>query len=63
MLKMKRRTRVYYTDKQKAFMWERWKQGDSMSNIAALFNRHHTTVQGMFHELEVSDLQLENIQQ
>ena len=26
---MKCRTRIYYTDKQKAFMWERWKQGDS----------------------------------
>jgi len=35
---MKRRTRVYYTDKQKSFMWERWKQGDSMSNIAAPLN-------------------------
>jgi len=45
---MKRRTRIYYTDKQKAFMWERWKQGDSMHDIAALFNRHHSTVQGMF---------------
>ena len=34
---MKRRTRIYYTEKQKAFMWERWKQGDSMTKIAALF--------------------------
>jgi hypothetical protein len=40
---MKRRTRIYYTDKQKAFMWERWKQGDSMTDIAPLFNRHHAT--------------------
>jgi hypothetical protein len=24
---MKYRTRTYYTDAQKALMWERWKQG------------------------------------
>ena len=45
---MKRRTRVYYTEKQKTLMWDRWKQGDSMTHIAGLFNRPHTTVQGMF---------------
>ena len=45
---MKQRTRVYYTDKQKAFMWERWKQGDSMHDIAALFDRSHSLVQGIF---------------
>ena len=45
---MKQRTRVYYTDKQKAFMWERWKQGDSMCEIAALFDRNHTLVQSIF---------------
>lgn len=45
---MKQRTRVYYTEKQKAFMWERWKQGDSMHDIAALFDRGHTTVQNIF---------------
>ncbi len=45
---MKQRTRVYYTDKQKAFMWDRWKEGDSMNEIAALFDRNHTTVQNIF---------------
>ena len=45
---MKYRTRIYYTEKQKTLMWERWKQGDSLHDIAALFNRHHTTVQGIF---------------
>ncbi len=45
---MKQRPRVYYTDKQKAFMWERWKQGDSMCEIAALFDRNHTLVQSIF---------------
>ena len=45
---MKQRTRVYYSDKQKAFMWDRWKQGDSMHDIAALFDRSHSLVQGIF---------------
>ncbi len=48
MLILKQRPRVYYTDKQKDFMWERWKQGDSMHEIAALFDRNHTLVQGLF---------------
>ncbi len=45
---MKYRTRIYYTEKQKILMWERWKQGDSLHEIAALFNRPHSSVQGIF---------------
>jgi hypothetical protein len=26
---MKRKPRIYYTDEQKALMWERWRQGES----------------------------------
>lgn len=44
---MKYRTRVYYTEAQKALMWERWQQGASMREIAQLFGRHHSTVQGI----------------
>lgn len=44
---MKRRTRTYYTDAQKALMWERWKQGWTLHQIAQLFNRAHTSVQGI----------------
>jgi hypothetical protein len=29
MLQMKQRTRINYTDEQKALMWERWQNGDS----------------------------------
>ena len=42
---MKYRTRTYYTDAQKALMWERWKEGWSLQQIAQLFNRAHTSVQ------------------
>src|SRR6188508_1281700 len=44
---MKYRTRTYYTDAQKAVMWERWKQGWTLYRIAQLFNRSHTSVQGI----------------
>ena len=44
---MKYRTRTYYTDAQKAVMWERWKQGWTLHQIAQLFNRSHTSVQGI----------------
>jgi len=46
-LQMKYRTRTYYTDAQKALMWERWKQGWTLHQIGQLFNRAHTSVQGI----------------
>jgi len=44
---MKQRPRIYYTERQKALMWERWQKGDSMNTIARLFNRGHSSVQGV----------------
>jgi hypothetical protein len=44
---MKYRTRTYYTEGQKALMWERWKQGWTLHQIAKLFDRAHTSVQGI----------------
>jgi IS30 family transposase len=44
---MKYRTRTYYTESQKALMWERWKQGDSLQQIAQLFDRHHPSIEGI----------------
>lgn len=41
---MKQRPRLYYTDSQKALMWERWRQGDSLQKIAQLFDRNHSSV-------------------
>lgn len=41
------RTRTYYTDSQKALMWERWRQGWTLHQIAQLLNRPHTSVQGI----------------
>ncbi len=44
---MKQRRRIYYTDSQKALMWERWRKGESLQKIAQLFDRNHSSVQGI----------------
>lgn len=44
---MKYRTRTYYTDSQKVLMWQRWKEGWTLHQIAQLFNRAHTSVGGI----------------
>jgi len=44
---MKQRPRIYYTESQKALMWERWRAGDNLHQIAKLFDRHHPSVQGI----------------
>jgi IS30 family transposase len=41
------RTRIYYTDAQKAEMWDRWQRGETLHSIARLFDRHHTSVRGI----------------
>jgi IS30 family transposase len=47
MLHMKQRPRIYYTEEQKALMWERWQKGESLNAIARLFDRHHSAIQGI----------------
>jgi len=47
---MKYRTRIYYTEEQKALMWDRWQRGDSLATIARLFDRGHSSVQGILQE-------------
>jgi len=44
---MKRRTRIQYTEADKALMWERWRQGESLHTIARLFDRYHSSIGGM----------------
>jgi hypothetical protein len=34
MLKMKYPTRIYYTETDKALMWDRWQKGESLNCIA-----------------------------
>jgi IS30 family transposase len=42
---MKQRPRIYYSASQKALMWERWRQGDTLHAIGQLFNRPHSSIQ------------------
>ncbi len=37
--------RIYYTESQKALMWERWRKSESLQQIAQLFDRNHSSIQ------------------
>lgn len=47
---MKQRPRIYYTESQKALMWDRWRQGDSLQQIAQLFDRNHSSIERILAE-------------
>jgi IS30 family transposase len=40
-------TRIKYTAAQKAEMWDRWQKGESLNSIAGLFDRNHSSIQGI----------------
>lgn len=44
---MKYRPRIHYTEEQKTLMWDRWQKGDSLHQIAQLFDRYHTSIRGI----------------
>ena len=41
---MKQRPRIYYSDTLKALVWGRWQRGDSLQEIARLFERGHSSL-------------------
>ena len=47
---MKQRPRIYYTESQKALMWDRWQKGDSLQQIAQLFDRNHPSIERILSE-------------
>jgi IS30 family transposase len=47
---MKQKPRIYYTESQRALMWERWRKGDSLQMIAQLFDRNHSSIQRILAE-------------
>ena len=47
---MKMRPRIYYTEEQKALMWDRWQKGESISSIARLFDRYHSSIERIIRE-------------
>lgn len=42
---MKRRKRIIYTAEQRALMWDRYQQGESLADIARLFGRFHSSIE------------------
>jgi len=55
MLPMKRRPRIYYSEADKALMWDRWQKGDSMNDIARFFDRGHSSIQRILAESEENE--------
>jgi hypothetical protein len=46
VLKMKQRPRIFHTATDKALMWDRWQQGESLHSIARLIGRQHSAIHG-----------------
>ncbi len=44
---MKYPKRIYYTEADKALMWDRWQRGESLHSIAQHFGRSHASIQGI----------------
>ena len=38
------RGRLYFTEKQKAEIWDRWQRGESMSSIGRMFDRNSSSI-------------------
>jgi IS30 family transposase len=47
---MKQRPRIYYSASQRALIWERWRKGETLHQIARLFDRYHSSIQGILAE-------------
>ena len=43
---MYQRKRIYYSETQRSLMWDRWQRGESLQQIADLFDRHHSAIAG-----------------
>ena len=44
---MKYRKRIYYSEEDKAVMWDRWQEGESLHSIASHFGRSHSSIRGV----------------
>ena len=41
---MKYRRRIFFTDRQKSEIWDRWQRGEPMSSIGRLFDRESSLI-------------------
>src|SRR5664279_67260 len=44
VLQVNRRPRIYNSASQRALMWEPWRKGETLHQIARLFDRYHSSV-------------------
>ncbi len=42
---MKQRPRIYYSASHRAVIWDRWQKGETLHQIAGLFDRYHSSIQ------------------
>jgi len=47
---MKRRPRIYYSASQRASIWERWRKGETLHQIARSFDRFHSSIRNIVAE-------------
>lgn len=47
---MKQRTRINYAPEQKTIIRGRYKQGDSLHDIARMFDRYHSSIMPTIHQ-------------
>jgi IS30 family transposase len=47
---MSQRPKIRYTEMQIGLMWDRWQRGESLHQIARLFDRHHSSVRRILSE-------------
>jgi len=47
---MSQRPAIHYSDTQIGLMWDRWQRGESLHQIAKLFDRHHSSVRRILAE-------------
>jgi IS30 family transposase len=47
---MKQRRRIYYSASQRAAIWDRWQQGETLHQIARSFDRYHSSIRGIVAE-------------
>jgi IS30 family transposase len=50
VLLMERRQRIYYSESQRALIWDRWQKGETLHQIAKLFDRYHSSIQRIVSE-------------
>jgi IS30 family transposase len=47
---MKQRPRIYYSASQRAVIWDRWRKGETIHQIAGRFDRFHSSIQRILAE-------------